>query len=84
MPLWQFLAALEGYRAQVDQVSAASVWTGYWSAYYASSNKSKKSPTALIEALHRKAEKVQSKHVDNVDVDAFLERERRFNEQLGR
>lgn len=84
MPFWQFRAVIDGYQNQIDNMAANSIWTGFWSAYYNSTSKLKKSPQSLIKALRKKATKAKQQHVDNVDVDAFLERERKFNEQLGR
>lgn len=80
MDLGSFQAMLEGYNNHITELHAIAIHVGYWSGYY-NNSKRPKSPKALSDKLRKKRVKEEKERPD-VDVDAFLEQERQFNELM--
>lgn len=75
-----FQAVALGYIERLQDQQDLAVMTGYWSGYYANSQKPK--PVAQVLEMMAKARKGDSgTRAPDVDVAAFLERERRFKER---
>lgn len=85
----QLQAYIAGYQDHLFDLKCLAVIEGYWAGYYSSAKKPKPVVTVLNELLqgHKKSKKRLSATTvekPEVDVDAFLKRERLFNERLGR
>ena len=72
-------AVFRGYADRLHDQQILAVQSGYWSGYW-SNSKHPKSLNQIVDMLTRKSNKDTS-HADDVDVEAFLERERKFNER---
>lgn len=79
MSLEVFRACSEGYADHLTDLEILSVQQGYWVGYY-SNSKRPKSVKSIIDRILRSREK--GSHASEVDVESFLERERRFTERL--
>ena len=74
-------AYLEGYNDRITDYQMLSVTSGYWSAYY-SNSKHPKPVEHIIRKLCSRDSKVNRKHSNEVDVEAFLRTEERFKNRL--
>lgn len=77
-----FGAVVQGYNDRVKDQEILAILSGYWSGYW-SNSKHPKSPQKVIDMVTNERETSNKKnvHADEVDVEAFLEMERRFNER---
>ena len=75
-------AVVQGYSDRIQDQELLSIQSGYWSGYW-SNSKHPKTLGQIIDMATRKRDTVNSKkeHAEDVDVEAFLERERKFNER---
>lgn len=77
-------AVLEGHNDKLLDLEMLAIKTGFWSAYYTHA----KHPMSLdriieqIQDAYNGKESKSRKHVDTVDVDAFLQREAEFKARL--
>lgn len=78
-------AVIEGYQEHLFDLKCISVYQGFWAGYYSNSKHPKPLGTVLNQLLreHKKAKKQNSRNQmqkpkPDVDVAAFLEREKRF------
>ena len=78
-------AVVDGYKEHLFDLECLSVHTGFWAGYY-HSKKPKPLASILSRLLreHDKAKKARGlkKPKPDVNVDAFLERERRFRARM--
>ena len=76
-------AVVQGYSDRIQDQELLSIQSGYWSGYWSNNNKHPKTLGQIIDMVTRKRDTVNSKkeHAEDVDVEAFLERERKFNER---
>lgn len=81
MTIDTFEAVKEGYMDHLFDMQMLCIQNGYWSGYYHNS-KHPKPPNKVMEALARGKETKKSRHVDDVNVEHFLELERRRKEFL--
>lgn len=86
MSLDMFKAYTQGYSDRLFDLQILSVQSGYWAAYY-SNAKHPKSLNSLITEMTRRKNETEQKSSKNVvkpevDVEAFLELERRFRDKL--
>ena len=84
MSLEHFKAVMQGYAEHLFDLKCLTVYAGYWAGYYSNSKRAKPVATILEELnqAHRKRKhKRKTGTVPDVDVEAFLEQERRFNER---
>lgn len=83
MSLDMFQAYLDGYADHMFDQQLMTIHTGFWAGYYTNS-KHPKAVSTIMTSLQKKRDQArQGKvHADSVDVDAFLEMERRFNAKL--
>lgn len=79
MSLEVFRACSKGYADHLFDLEILSVQQGYWAGYYSNSKKPK-SVKSVIDRMLRSRGK--NSHASEVDVESFLERERRFTERL--
>lgn len=77
LSLEEFQACLNGYSERLKDQQKLAIQQGYWTAYYLGA-KHPKSVDALIEAI----DEGPQKHLDEVDVATFLERERMRKEAM--
>lgn len=56
------------------------VQAGYWSGYYMGA-KHPKPPSTIIGMITEESKNISHNHSDEVDVEAFEEMERKFNER---
>ena len=83
MSLPVFRACVAGYEDHLFDLQLLAVHGGFWSGYYSNSKKPKPLGTILKKLIREKdPAKHKSPHADTVDVEAFLERERRFKERM--
>ena len=79
-----FCACVAGYEDRLFDMQLLAVHSGYWSGYYCS--RKPKPLHVILNKLLREKEKAKApkkrKHADSVDVEAFLEQERRFKERM--
>lgn len=82
MSLDVFSAYVQGYSDRIHDQEALMVQAGYWSGYYMGAKHPKPLDT-IIGMLNRarKGKAASQKHSDEVDVEAFEEMERKFNER---
>ena len=88
MSLPMFQAVLEGYQEHLFDLKCLTVYAGYWAGYYGNT----KRPTPVKDILkklfdaHRRSKRKASKDYvkPEVDVDAFLQRERNFKARMQR
>ena len=75
-------AVVQGYSDRIQDQELLAIQSGYWSGYW-SNSKHPKTLGQIIDMVTRKRDTVNSKkeHAEDVDVEAFLERERKFNER---
>ncbi len=85
MSLDVFRACSKGYQDRVFDQQLLGVQTGYWAGYYQRAKK----PTPLksiIEKMLRRRDteeaRAKQKHVDEVDVEAFLAMEANFKSRM--
>lgn len=85
MNLPTFCAVVEGYQDHLFDLKCISVSQGFWAGYYGNSKRPKPLKTILNTMLqeHQKLKKRRSRNQPSgpkpeVDVEAFLERERKF------
>ena len=79
MSLDEFTAVVAGYNERLYDQQEISVHTGYWAGYYSGANR-KKPVKTIIEKMEKARYKSTGVRAPDVDVDAFLEKERRFQE----
>lgn len=79
MSLDVFGAVVRGYADRLHDQQILAVQSGYWSGYW-SNSKHPKSLNQIVDMLTRRSDK-ETSHANDVDVEAFLERERKFNER---
>lgn len=83
MSLDTFNAVVEGYSDKMFDRELLQVHSGFWSGYYANSKHPRSLNTILKQLVKSKMKKDRKKgHADTVDVDAFLAREKAFQERL--
>lgn len=85
MNLPTFCAVVDGYQEHLFDLKCISVYQGFWAGYYGNAKRPKPLGTVLNSLLkeHKKLKQKQSRNKPNkprpeVDVEAFLERERKF------
>lgn len=87
-------AVVEGYQDHMFDMMCLSVYNGFWAGYYMNSKRAAK-PGDVLQKMEKRRLAQKSKTVGTivskpkaeVDVEAFLEQERSFNERretLGR
>lgn len=87
MSLDMVQACIAGYTDSLLDLQMISVQSGYWSAYFTNS-KHPKSVKQITESMLRKHEQLEDANTKtstprpDVDVDAFLEREAKFQAKL--
>lgn len=84
MSLPMFNACVAGYSEHIFDLQLLTVHTGFWAGYYSNSKKPKKLGAVLKSIIKNKesaSKKPSQCHVPDVDVEAFLEQERRFKER---
>lgn len=74
-------AMIEGYEDRLFDQQLLQVHGGFWSGYYTGA-KRPKSLKAIITKMVKQKDQPKSAHADTVDVEAYKEMERKFNEQL--
>ena len=84
MDLGMLNAYLRGYGDRLLDQQTMSVQTGYWAGYYSNSKHPKSVKSILTKMIqkHRQSEPKLKTPAPEVDVEAFLERERQFKEKL--
>lgn len=85
MSIDTFNAVTEGYAERLFDLQLLQVHSGYWAAYFTNSKHPQKLDTVLQKLINQKnnnEHKSRQKHVDDVDVEAFLAQERAFKEKL--
>lgn len=84
MSLEQFTAVVSGYSEHLQDQQEVAVTYGYWAGYY--SGEGRKKPVKMILDAIEKAryKKTGGTRATDVNVDTFLERERKFKERIGR
>lgn len=79
-------AVIEGYEEHLFDLKCISVHVGYWCGYYNNTKhaSSLKDVLRKLYNAHKKPKRSSKVEVarPDVDVEAFLERERRFREKL--
>lgn len=68
---------------RMNDYQALAAQAGYWSVYFRAGKKAK-SLEKIQEEIYSQKSKLAKRHADTVDVEAFLEQERQFNEALKR
>lgn len=90
MNLVTLMAFIEGYQEHLFDLKCIAVYQGYWAGYYSKAKKPMQLSAVLNRLLseHRKASKKKKgkkpSPLTDVDVDAFLERERNFKSKLNK
>lgn len=85
MSLDTFNACVEGYQDRLFDMQLLQVHGGFWSGYYMGSKKPKPLHVILKKIIKsRKTPKRKQEHVDTIDVEAFLQREREFQKRLSK
>ena len=85
MSLDELNACNKGYSDHVFDLLLIGVQQGYWAGYFGMSKKPKSLKDILEKLMkeHMKHEDdVQPKHMDTVDVDEYLRRQKAFNDKL--
>lgn len=77
MDLGVLRAVVQGYEDRLFDQQVIAVNAGFWAGYYTRSKKPKPLHS-LIQSMLRKRNEVPQQHANEVDVEAFLARERRF------
>lgn len=86
--LLTFRACVDGYQEHMFDLKCIAVTQGFWAGYYSKAKRPKPLSTILQDLLKSHSRSKQSKEVRkpnvavDVDVEAFLEQERRFKEKL--
>lgn len=84
MSMETFQACLKGYTDRMFDQQVIGLQNGYWAGYYSNPNVKKPKPLkTMLKMLLQGKEKATRKqaHTDEVDVDAFLQMERAFQEK---
>ena len=91
MSLTTFCAVIDGYQEHLFDLKCISVYQGFWAGYYGNTKRPKPLSTVLSSLLkeHVKAKQARrgnkpEKPRPDVDVTAFLERERAFKSKYDR
>lgn len=84
MTLEQFSAVVSGYTQRNLDLQEVGVHFGFWAGYYGGMGKRKKTPATVIERIRKARHNKSGRSAPDVDVEAFLERERRFQEAYKR
>ena len=77
-----FGTVVQGYNDRVKDQKILAVLSGYWSGYWSNSKhpKSLQKVIEIVTSEHKTSNK-KNVHAGEVDVEAFLEKERLFNER---
>lgn len=81
MSLDTFNAVREGYADRLFDLQLLSIQSGFWSGYYGNSKHPKPLNNIMNTMIRNKVNK-KSSHVEDIDVESFLEKERRRKEFL--
>ena len=81
MSLDTFNAVREGYADRLFDLQLLSVQGGFWAGYYGNSKRPKPLNSVMNAMIRNKTHK-KSVHVDEVDVESFLKKERKRKEFL--
>lgn len=84
MSMETFQACLKGYTDRMFDQQVIGLQNGYWAGYYSNPNVKKPKPLKTVLKMFLKGkEKATQKqaHVSDVDVDAFLQAEKAFQER---
>nr|DAD55415.1 MAG TPA: hypothetical protein [Siphoviridae sp. ctoNj20] len=73
-------AVVQGYTDRVQDQELLAVQSGYWSGYW-SNSKHPKSLKQVVDLITRNRKPQHQQHSNDVDVETFLEMERKFNER---
>ena len=75
MELWQVYSYMKGYKRRMLQLSSHALYSGYWSAYYSSSKRSR-SPKFMLEKMQQQLERDEKgTDLQGPDVETFMRRE---------
>lgn len=74
----QYVACIKGYKQVTKDQEVLAVMSGYYAAYF-SKSKHPKSLQKVIDSIY--APKRQQQHMNTIDVEAFLKREKAFTEE---
>lgn len=80
MSLDVFKVYIKGYSEHIHDQEALMIQAGYWSGYYMGA-KHPKPPSTIIGMITKEGKDTSHNHSDEVDVEAFKEMERKFNER---
>lgn len=72
---------VEGYTERLLDQQIQGLFTGYWAGYYSNSGSRTKPVKTILEKLEKA--RAGTEQVPDVNVEAFLEIEKRFKERMG-
>lgn len=77
-------ACIAGYEDRLFDSQVLAVHSGYWAGYYGNAKKPKSLSSVIKAMINKRSKATQhtSKHVDDVNVQAFLDKERSFKERV--
>ena len=80
-----FKAAVDGFSDRLFEYQVLAVHVGFWSGYYSNASHPRSLDSVVTSMRNKhKANGQGQVHSEDVDVEAFLAMERRFQEQLQR
>ena len=81
MNLDTYKDCISGYQERIHEQQVLAVQTGYWAGYYSRAKKPK-DLKQIVGQMERTRAKGNQVHAPSVDVEGYLEQERKFNQLM--